>query len=202
MHISTTNQPTEREIKMDKLIINTAAADYNSVILAFIRAGFSVNHFVIHNGLLIIEISSYKSVAISNCDFAIIAQSIYEIETVVGIDNVKMQQGNVILTINDNGCHATAEQAVNLDFVYETMGNVIANRVKSVRSEQLAHCYAIVQAEQLAEDIAFNIHFNDCKKRLYHIDFTQYDAATLRNTLAQLGIKSYTILQTRNLVIA
>ena len=157
---------------MDKLIINTPTpADYQGVIRAFIRAGFSVNRFAINNTLLIVEISSYQGVRVSNCDYAIIAQSMYEIVTALGIDNITMQHDDVAFTI--------------------------ANR-----ADELAKCYAIVQAEQLAEDIAFNVHFKGCRKRTYQIDYTQYDAITLHKTLAQFGVKSYIISNTRNLVIA
>ena len=188
---------------MDKLIINTATtADYNSVICAFIRAGFSVDEFTIYKPLLIVEISSYQGVAISNCDFAIIAQSIYEIATAEGIDNITMQHDDITFTIAADCYLAITTPVLTIDCVYGAVSNVIANRVKSDRSDQLAHCYAIVQAEQLAEDIAFTIHFGGCKKRIYNIDFTQYDALTLCNMLAQLGIKSYIKSNTHTLVIA
>lgn len=163
---------------MDKLIINTPApSDYSNVICAFIRAGFAVNRFAISNNLLIVEISSFQGVRISNCDYSIIAQSIYELVTALSIDNITMQ--------HDGGAFT------------------IADRFKYIRrAEELAKCYAIVQAEQLAEDIAANILFGGCKKRLYHIDYSQYDTVTLRKCLAQYGIKSYIISNTRNLVIA
>ena len=188
---------------MNKLIINTATtADYASVIRAFIRSGFSVDEFTIYNGLLIVEISSHKTLGVSNCDFAIITQSIYEIATEVGIDNVTMQQDDITFTIAA-GCYlAITTPVLTIDCVYGAVSNVIANRIKSNRADELAKCYAIVQAEQLAEDIAFSIHFNGCKKRLYDIDFTQYDAATLCKCLAQFGVKSYIKSNTRNLVIA
>ena len=91
---------------------------------------------------------------------------------------------------------------MTIDCVYEAASKLAANRAKSIRADELAKCYAIVQAEQLAEDIAAKIHFGGCKKRIYHVDLNRYDAATLRKTLAQLGVKSYTILNTRYLVIA
>ena len=172
---------------MDKLIINTPIqSDYSNVICTFIRAGFSINQFAINNTLLIVEISSFNGVRVSNCDYAIIAQSIYEIAATLGIDNITMQ--------HDGGAYTIADDGVT---------KVIANRIKYIRrAEELAKCYAIVQAEQLAEDIAANILFLDCKKRLYHIDYAQYDAATLCKTLAQFGITSYIIQNTHNLVIA
>ena len=184
---------------MDKLIINTPAqADYGNVIRAFIRAGFSVNQFTINNKLLIVEISSYQGVRVSNCDYAIIAQSIYEILTALGIDNITMQHDDVAFTIADD-CYSVADTPVaTIDCVY----NAVANKVIANRADELAKCYAIVQAEQLAEDIAFNVHFKGCRKRTYQIDYTQYDAITLHKTLAQLGVKSYIVSNTRNLVIA
>ena len=167
---------------MDKLIINTPAnADYSNVICAFIRAGFTVNRFTINNALLIVEIS--------NCDYAIIAQSIYEIVTALGIDNITMQHDDVTFTISD-GYFVANTHIVTIDCV------------KSIRADELAKCYAIVRAEQLAYDIAFNIHFKGCKKRIYQIDYTQYDDVTLCKTLAQIGVKSYIVSDTRNLVIA
>ena len=188
---------------MDKLIINTpATADYASVIRAFIRSGFAVDGFTIYNKMLIIEISGYQSVAVSNCDFAIITQSIYEIATVVGIDNITMQHDDITFTIAADCYVATTTPVLTIDCVYDAVSNVIANRVKSNRADELAKCYAIVQAEQLAEDIAFTIYFNSCKKRFYDIDFTQYDAATLCKTLAQLGVKSHIKSNTHTLVIA
>ena len=159
---------------MDKLIINTnATADYSNVIRAFIRAGFSVNQFTINNDLLIVEISSYHGLRVSKCDYSIIAQSIYEIATVLGIDNITMQHDDAV-------------------------AEIIENRVKH---DELAKCYAIVQAEELAADIAFNIHFTGCKKRIYQID-SQSDTVTLCKCLEQFGVKSYIVSNTRNLVIA
>ena len=186
---------------MDKLIINTAAAEYQPVICAFLRAGFSVDEFAISNDLLIVEISSYQDAAVSTCNITTIIQSIYEITTALRIDNITMQQGQAVFAINDNGCYATTDSVSTIACVYDDACKVIVNSVEFIRAEQLAQCYAIVQAEQLAEHIAFNIHFTGCKKRLYHIDYAQYDAVTLRNTLFKFGIKSYTILHTRNLVI-
>ena len=188
---------------MNKLIINTPThADYASVIRAFIRSGFAVDGFTIYNGLLIVEISSHKTLEVSNCDFAIIAQSIYEIATAEGIDNITMQHDDITFTIAADCYLAITTPVLTIDCVYGAVAKVIANRVKSNRADELAKCYAIVQAEQLAEDIAFSIHFNDCKKRLYDIDFTQYDAATLCNMLAQFGVKSYIKSNTHTLVIA
>ena len=188
---------------MDKLIINTpTTADYQGVIRAFIRAGFSVNRLAINNTLLIVEISSYQGVRVSNCDYAIITQSIYEIVTALGIDNVTVQHDDVTFTIADD-CTAVENTLVaTIDCVYDAVATVIVNRAKSIRADELAKCYAIVQAEQLAEDIAFNIHFKGCKKRIYQIDYTQYDALTLHNCLAQLGVTSHIVYNTRNLVIA
>lgn len=186
---------------MDKLIINTPAADYTSVICAFIRAGFSVNQFAIYNDLLIVEISSYQDIMVSKCNITTIIQSIYEIATALHCANITMQQGNAVFAITADDCNAVTD-IVTLDYVYDATAPVIANRVKSVRADELAKCYAIVQAEQLAEDIAFNIHFKCCKKRIYQIDYTQYDAVTLCKTLAQFGITSYVVSNTRNLVIA
>ena len=176
---------------MDKLIINTPAhADYSNVIRAFIRAGFSVNRFTINNALLIVEISSYQGVRVSNCDYAIITQSIYEIVTALGIDNITMQHDDVTFTISDD-CYFVANTHI-----------ITIDCVKSIRADELAKCYAIVRAEQLAYDIVFNIHFKGCKKRIYQIDYTQYDDVTLCKTLAQIGVKSYIVSDTRNLVIA
>ena len=188
---------------MDKLIINTPAqADYSAVIRAFISAGFSVNQFTINNTLLVVEISSYHGVRVSNCDYAIIAQSIYEIATALGIDNITMQHDDNVIAIED-GCYIAANtQVMTIDCVYEAVAKLAANRAKAIRADELAKCYAIVQAEQFAEDIAAKIHFGGCKKRIYSIDWNRYDAVTLRKTLAQFGVKSYTILNTRNLVIA
>ena len=153
---------------MDKLIINTSAnANYSNVICAFIRAGFSVNRFTINNDLLIVEIGGHAGVKVSNCDYAMLLQSIYEIVTLLGIDNITMQR------IND------------------AVAPCIANCDKSTRAAELAKCRAIVRAEQLAEDIAFKIHFYSCKKRVYKLNRAQYDAVTLCKTLAQLGLKSH-----------
>ena len=188
---------------MDKLIINTPTpADYSNVIRAFIRAGFSVNRFTINNTLLIVEISSYQGVRVSNCDYAIIAQSIYDIVTALGIDNITMQHDDLAFTIADDCFHVVNTPVISVDCVYDAVAKVIANRAKSIRADELAKCYAIVRADELAEDIAANIHFKGCKKRIYHIDYTQYDAVTLCKTLAQFGIKSYIVSNTRNLVIA
>ena len=188
---------------MDKLIINTPAhADYSNVIRAFIRAGFSVNRFTINNALLIVEISSYQGVRVSNCDYAIITQSIYEIVTALGIDNITMQHDDVTFTISDDCYFVANTPIITIDCVYDAVAEVIVNRVKSIRADELAISYAIVRAEQLAYDIAFNIHFKGCKKRIYQIDYTQYDDVTLCKTLAQIGVKSYIVSDTRNLVIA
>ena len=187
---------------MDKLIINTAAADYTSVICAFIRDGFSVNQFTIKNDLLIVEIDSHRDVRVSNCVHEIIAQSIYEIATALRIDNITVQHDDVAFTISDGCYFAAIESVVSLDCVYDGVAKARVNRIKSMRAEDLSKCYAIVQAEQLAEDIAFNIRFYGCKKRLYDIDYSQYDALTLCNRLAQLGIKSYIKSNTHALVIA
>lgn len=188
---------------MDKLIINTPApSDYSNVICTFIRAGFSINQFAINNTLLIVEISSFNGVRVSNCDYAIIAQSIYDIATTLGIDNITMQHDGGAYTIADDGYYVANTPVITIDCVYDGVTKVIANRFKYIRrAEELAKCYAIVQAVQLAEDIAANILFLDCKKRLYHIDYAQYDAAALCKTLAQFGITSYIIQNTHNLVI-
>ena len=163
---------------MNKLIINTPApADSGAVIRAFIRNGFAVNRFTINRGLLIVEITRYCDVKVSNCDYAMLLQSIYEI-------------ASTALRIDDPYCMATTP-VITIDRVYDAVAPVIANCDKSTRAEQLAKCYAIVRAEQLAEDIAFKIHFCDCKKRVYQLNHAQYDAVTLCNTLAQLGLKSH-----------
>ena len=157
IRISTTNQ---KETKMDKLIINTAAhADYSNVICAFISAGFSINQFAISNTLLIVEISSYHGVSVSNCDYAIIAQAMYEIATELGIDNFTMQHDDVAFIIADDCYGVINTPVITIDCVYAAVDKVIINRVKSIRADELAKCYAIVQAEKLAEDIAANIHF-------------------------------------------
>ena len=215
---------------MTKLIINTPAAAYASVIRAFIRSGFAVDEFTIYNQTLIIEISNYQDIAIGKCNIMTIAQSIYDIVTVLGIDDtvtmqhgntsftinacgcyavtvlgiddtVTMQHCNTSFTINACGCYAATGTVVSLDCVYDAVSNVIVNRIKSIRAEDLSKCYAIVRAEQLAEDIAANIWLCGCQKRIYCIDYTQYDALSLCNRLAQLGIKSYIKSNTRNLFI-
>ena len=168
---------------MNKLIINTPApADSGAVIRAFIQANFEINRFTINKGLLIVEITRYCGVKVSNCDYAIIAQSIYEITG----DNVSFTIGD------DDDCYFVATCAVaTISRVYDAVAPVIAISNKSTRAAELASCYAIVRAEQLAEDIAAKIHFGGCKKRVYQLNLAQYDAVTLCNTLAQLGLKSH-----------
>ena len=180
---------------MDKLIINTyAPADYRDVICAFIRNGFEVNRFTISNSLLIVEIQEYHGVGVSNCDYAIIAQSIYEIATVLGIDNITIQRFG-------DGCYTIANTPIaTISRVYDAVAPFIANCDKSTRAAELAKCYAIVRAEQLAEYIAFKIHFYDCKKRVYQLNHAQYDVVTLCKCLEQLGLKSH--IESNTLYIA
>ena len=168
---------------MDKLIINTPApADSGAVIRAFIRTGFSVNRFTINKGLLIVEITRHLGVRVTNCDYAIIAQSIYEITDV-----------NVSFTIgDDDDCYFVATtNVVTISRVYDAVAPYIGNCDKSARYAELVKCYRVVRAEQLAEDIAAKIHFSGCKKRVYQIDYSQYDAVTLCKCLAQYGLKSH-----------
>ena len=172
---------------MDKLIINTPApADSGAVIRAFIRNGFAVNRFTINKGLLIVEITRYCGVKVSNCDYAMLLQSIYEIVTLLGIDNIDCN------SIDEDDCYSMATaQVVTIQRVYDAVAPYIANCDKSARYADLAKCYRAVRAEQLAEDIAFKIHFSGCKKRVYQIDYSQYDAVTLCKCLAQYGLKSH-----------
>ena len=138
------------------------------IVCKFISEGFSVNQFAVNNDLLTVEIDGYRGLAVSDCVEELIEQSIYGIETDLGIE--------VAFTITD-GCYLVANTPViSLDCVYS--------------ADELAQCYSIVQAEQLAENIAFSIHFGGCEKRVYDIDPAQYDTETLRKTLAQFGISS------------
>ena len=186
---------------MTKLIINATVSTCRNAIITFIRAGFSVNAFATRNGLLIAEISKYNGMAVNGSNIDAIAQSLYEIATASGIDNITAAIGSLVFAITDDGC-STVTDIVTLDDVYNETAPDMVLQDKSVRATLLAQYCAIVQAETLAEDIALDVHFRDCKKQVYHVDYSQYDASTLCSKLAQLGIKPYVIEHKNQLVIA
>ena len=177
---------------MDKLIINATVSNCRSVNIALIRAGFSVNAFAMRNGLLVAECSKYQGIAVSSSNIDAIAQSIYEVATMLGNNII----GSITFAITAD------DDVVTLDDIYNSTAPDMVLQDKSIRATLLAQYYAIVQAEQLAEDIAANIHFNGCEKKVHHVDYARYDPSTLCNKLAQLGIKSYPIEHMNNLVIA
>ena len=182
---------------MTKLIINVTVSNCRNAIITFIRAGFAVDAFAMRNGLLIAEISEYQGMAVSKCNMDAIAQVIYEIVTM--LDNNII--GSITFAITADGC-SNVTNMVTLDDIYNSTEPDRVLQDKSVRATLLAQYHAIVQAEHLAEDIAYNIHFADCKKQVYHVDYMRYDATTLCNKLAQLGIKSYPIEHMNQLVVA
>ena len=186
---------------MDKLIINATISNCRSVNIALIRAGFSVNAFAMRKGLLIAEISKYQGTVVIKCNIDAIAQSLYEIATALDIDNIAAVIGSIAFAITDDDCR-TVTDIVTLEHVYNETEPERVLQDKAVRATILAQYHAIVQAEHLAEDIAYNIHFADCKKQVYHVDYVQYDASTLCNKLDRLGIKSYPIEHMNKLVIA
>ena len=180
---------------MDKLIINATVNNCRNANIMLIRAGFAVDAFAVRNGLLIAEISKYQGIAVSKCNVDTIAQALYEIATMLG--------NNIIsITFAIIGSNCNADDIVTLDDVYNETAPDRVLQDKSVRATMLAQYCAIVQAEDLAETIALDVHFRDCKKQVYNIDFGKYDATTLCNKLAQVGIKSYPIEHMSQLVIA
>ena len=185
---------------MTKLIINATANSCRNGMLTFIRAGFSVNAFAMRNGLLIAEISKHHGTAVSSNNIDAIAQSLYEIATASGIDNITAAIGSIAFAITADDC-SNVTNMVTLDDIYNSTAPEMVLHDKSIRATMLAQYCAIVQAEMLAEDIALDVHFRDCKKQIYHVDYSQYDAGTLCKKLAQLGIKSYSIEHMNNLVI-
>ena len=190
-------QTTKGSNIMDKLIINATFSTCRNAIITFIRAGFAVDAFAIRNGLLIAEISKYQGVAVSKCNIDTIAQSIYEIVTAAGIDNITAEVGSITFAIDADDC-SNVTNIVTLDYVYEVTDSEMVKQDRAIRATLLAQYYAIVQAEALAADIAANIHFKGYIQSKYHVDYVQYDASTLCNKLAQLGIKSYPIVSTHS----
>ena len=199
MHISTTNQP-QKEVIMTKLIINTTGSTCRNAIITFIRAGFSVNAFAMRNGLLIAEVHKYQGMAVSKCNIDAIVQALYEIVAIAD-NNITAAVGRLAFAIDADGCHAVTASVVTLDDVYDETEPDRVIQDKAVRATMLAQYCAIVQAEDLAQDIALDIHFKGCKKQVYHVDYARYDATTLYNRLAQLGIKSSIVYNMHQLVI-
>ena len=175
---------------MTKLIINATVSNCRNAGITFIRAGFYVNAFATRNGLLIAECSKYQGMAVSKCNSDALAQALYEIVTASGIGNITAAVGSLAFAITADGCNTVTDAVVTLDDVYNETEPDRVLQDKAVRATMLAQYCAIVQAEYLAEDIASNIHFADCKTKVYHVDYTRYDASTLCKKLEQLGIKS------------
>ena len=179
---------------MTKLIINATVKDLRNAMLTFIRAGFAVDAFAMRKGLLIAEISEYQGMAVSKCNMDAIAQVIYEIVTM--LDNNII--GSITFAITAD---AGRYNIVTLDDVYNETAPDMVIQDKAVRATMLAQYYAIVQAEDLAETIAANIHFAGCDKKVYQVDYVQYDATTLCNKLDKLGIMSSIVYNMNQLVI-
>ena len=189
---------------MTKLIINATGSTCRNAIITFIRAGFSVNAFATRNGLLIAEVHKYQGMAVSKCNIDAIVQALYEIVAIAD-NNITAAAavGRLAFAIDADGCHAVTASVVTLDDIYNETEPERVLQDKAVRATMLAQYHAIVQAEDLAETIALDVHFRGCKKQqVHHVDYARYDASTLCNKLAQLGIKSYPIEHMSQLVIA
>ena len=183
---------------MTKLIINATGSNCRNANITFIRAGFTVDAFAMRKGLLIAECSKYHDKQVSSSDMVAIEQTLYEIATTLGTNVI----GSISFAIDADGCHAVTASVVTLDDIYNETEPERVLQDKAVRATMLAQYHAIVQAEDLAETIALDVHFRGCKKQqVHHVDYARYDASTLCNKLAQLGIKSYPIEHMSQLVI-